>query len=234
MIGFIRRHLTYANVVSTVAMFVVLGAGAYAAAKITSGDIQDNTIQSKDLKDKKGVKEADLATEEDFHVVGDSGEPAFSTGVEGDCVWGDGQSGIPAINPVGFRIDRFGTVHLSGIATATDTAGAGDEECGATDPETDDSNEDSRVFTLPEKYRPANVEIRLADSTGNLLLIGGEDPEVIEETLVPAGAVFASSTTTVLLEGVDFSAASEDLFSARAAASGDAKVTKGLKELLAP
>jgi hypothetical protein len=30
----IRRHLTYANVMATVAVFILLGGGAYAATKI--------------------------------------------------------------------------------------------------------------------------------------------------------------------------------------------------------
>jgi hypothetical protein len=45
----IRCHLTYANVMATLAVFIVLGGGAYAAAKIGSSDIARNAIKSKHI-----------------------------------------------------------------------------------------------------------------------------------------------------------------------------------------
>ena len=46
----VRRHLTYANVVATVAMFgVVAGGGAYAASKIGTDDIQNRAVTAKKL-----------------------------------------------------------------------------------------------------------------------------------------------------------------------------------------
>jgi hypothetical protein len=52
----IRRHLTYANVVATLALFVALGGGAYAVATAPK-----NSVISKSIKNGQ-VKEADLAT----------------------------------------------------------------------------------------------------------------------------------------------------------------------------
>ena len=47
-----RPLLTYSNVVSTLALVVALGGGtAYAAARIGSADIIDNSVQSRDLRD---------------------------------------------------------------------------------------------------------------------------------------------------------------------------------------
>lgn len=47
-----RRLLTYSNVVSTLALVIALGGGtAYAAARIGSADIIDNSIQSRDIRD---------------------------------------------------------------------------------------------------------------------------------------------------------------------------------------
>jgi hypothetical protein len=43
-----------------VALFVALGGGAYAAAQITSQDVKNNSLLSKDLKDGKGVKGVDV------------------------------------------------------------------------------------------------------------------------------------------------------------------------------
>ena len=45
-----RRHLTYANVMSTIAVFVVVaGGGAYAATKIGPRDIRPNAVRSKHI-----------------------------------------------------------------------------------------------------------------------------------------------------------------------------------------
>jgi hypothetical protein len=51
--------LTYANVMATLAMFAVLGGGAYAAKKIGSSDIKKNAGRSKHIK-KNQVKSSDI------------------------------------------------------------------------------------------------------------------------------------------------------------------------------
>jgi hypothetical protein len=56
----IRKHLTYANVVATTALFVALGGGAYAVSNVTSGEIKNDTIRSADLRDRKAVKGTDV------------------------------------------------------------------------------------------------------------------------------------------------------------------------------
>lgn len=45
-----RRHLTYANIVSTLCLFIVLGGSAFAATKVGSKQIADNSVQGKDVK----------------------------------------------------------------------------------------------------------------------------------------------------------------------------------------
>ena len=60
MLARLRAHLTYANVVSTLCLFILLGGGAYAATKIDSGDVKDNSLKSVDLKDGKGVEGIDV------------------------------------------------------------------------------------------------------------------------------------------------------------------------------
>jgi hypothetical protein len=58
----IRERLTYANVMSTIAVFGVLGGGgAYAASKIGSRDIKRNAVLSKHIK-RGNVKRSDLGT----------------------------------------------------------------------------------------------------------------------------------------------------------------------------
>jgi hypothetical protein len=46
----IRRHLTYANVMSTIAVFLVLGGTVYAAAKINGSEIKRNSIPGNRVK----------------------------------------------------------------------------------------------------------------------------------------------------------------------------------------
>ena len=68
----LRERFTYANVMSTLAVFLLLGGGAYAAKKklidtkdiakeaVTGKKIAKSTIKSKNLKDGKGVTGADV------------------------------------------------------------------------------------------------------------------------------------------------------------------------------
>ena len=56
----IGRHLSYANVTATLALFVALGGGAYAVSKVNSRDIINDSIRSLDLKDRKAVKGVDV------------------------------------------------------------------------------------------------------------------------------------------------------------------------------
>jgi hypothetical protein len=46
----LRRHLTYANVMATIAVFVALGGGAYAAITVTGGDVKNGSLTGKDIK----------------------------------------------------------------------------------------------------------------------------------------------------------------------------------------
>ena len=46
----IRDKLTYANVMSTVAVFVALGGSSYAALTITGRDVKNSSLTYRDLK----------------------------------------------------------------------------------------------------------------------------------------------------------------------------------------
>jgi hypothetical protein len=56
----IRRHLSYSNVIATLALFVALGGGAYAIDKVHSHEIANGTIKSIDLKNRRAVRAADV------------------------------------------------------------------------------------------------------------------------------------------------------------------------------
>jgi hypothetical protein len=55
----IRQRLTYANVMSTVAVFVALGGSSYAALQIGSADIANNSVRGVDVRD-RSLGERDL------------------------------------------------------------------------------------------------------------------------------------------------------------------------------
>jgi hypothetical protein len=46
----LRRHLTYANVMATLAVFIALGGSSYAALTITGRDVKDRSLTHRDLK----------------------------------------------------------------------------------------------------------------------------------------------------------------------------------------
>jgi hypothetical protein len=59
--GRLRRHITYANVVATLALVIALGGGAvYAASKIGAQGIRKNAIRSYHIRNKQ-VKRQDIA-----------------------------------------------------------------------------------------------------------------------------------------------------------------------------
>lgn len=50
MLRALRRHLTYANVMATIAVFIALGSGAYAAVTITGKNVKDGSLTGRDIK----------------------------------------------------------------------------------------------------------------------------------------------------------------------------------------
>ncbi len=46
----VRSSLTYANVVSTLCLFILLGGSAYAAIKVTGKNVKDSSLTGKDIK----------------------------------------------------------------------------------------------------------------------------------------------------------------------------------------
>jgi len=55
-----RRHLTYANVTATLALFIALGGGAYAISNVGSKDIRNGAIRSADLRNQRAVAGRDV------------------------------------------------------------------------------------------------------------------------------------------------------------------------------
>ena len=59
MLSYLRSHLTYANVMATIAVFVALGGSSYAVIRVGSAEIEDGSVRSRDLKD-GGIAERDM------------------------------------------------------------------------------------------------------------------------------------------------------------------------------
>jgi hypothetical protein len=190
---------------------VVSAAGAgYAAGKIGTSDLQDNAVTSPKVKNGT-LKAADLVKEKKFRYVGSA---AFGDGGEGDCVWQSGHTQIPGLARVGYRVDRFGTVHMSGVAVAADGPG-GDAVCESTEAE------DIRVFRLPSAYRPVKHVLRIQPTgteTGTVIIAGRNGLNVPGVSL-PAGTVAWTGDVNfgVILDGISFPQASSKVFGREAA-----------------
>jgi hypothetical protein len=115
-----RSALTYANVIATVALFLALGGGAYAALKVPkgsvgSGQIKNNSIKSADVKDKsllsKDFKPGQLP-------AGAQGAPS-APGTPG-TPGAPGSPGSPAASFLGPRFQEVaGTVYATPVGSST-------------------------------------------------------------------------------------------------------------------
>jgi hypothetical protein len=130
----LRERLTYANVISTIALFLALSGGAvYAASKIRSGDIAANAIKSKQIAP-KAVTPADMATPVQFVARAQGGAANFPSApgnypLTGKTSWTQGAKQVDQ-----FFVRATGTVAPSGgsfmICFASVTVKAGDQPVG--------------------------------------------------------------------------------------------------------
>ena len=120
MLGKFRRHLSYANVMATIAVFLALGGGAYAAATVGSSEIKSNAILSRHIKNGQ-VKNADLAPNSvggGKIVDGSVGSPDLAANSVGGDKIVDGSVGSPdlAANSVGTANVIDGSVQAQDLA----------------------------------------------------------------------------------------------------------------------
>jgi hypothetical protein len=189
----IRKRLTYANVVGTLALFLVLtGATAFAATQlgknsvgtkqlkknaVSAAKIKKNAVTTakikKDAVTGAKVNEGTLETVPSANVANGLAplEATHIVGAAGEPGFEGGSSNyvVPGanLNPVGFYKDHDGIVHLQGIAQVGKAASV------------------TSIFTLPAGFRPA---------AGHLIIL-----EQVQE----AAAVIGGSNT--FLEGFDLS-----------------------------
>lgn len=75
----IKRHLTYANVTATLALFVALGGSSYAALKITGRDVRDNSLTGRDVRSLTSADVRDRSLRAKDLAPGVLPEPRFVT-----------------------------------------------------------------------------------------------------------------------------------------------------------
>jgi hypothetical protein len=187
-------RITYANVVSTLALVLVVGGGgAFAAsqlarnsvgtkqlkndavtsAKIKAGAVTGGHVDERSLGKVPSAKRADGAGRADSlvppeapHLVGTTGQPAFVS------PWANNGGDF---GPISFYKDREGVVHLAGLASG--------------------NNVGDLVFVLPPGYRPAK----------SLLFVAFGVSGAATDVLIKAnGEVHAGNLFEVSLEGVTF------------------------------
>jgi hypothetical protein len=159
MLAGIRRRLTYANVMATVAVFIALGGVAWAAATINSKDVIDNSLKSVDLKDGKGVRGADVVpdslkgTAVDEASLGPLGSETWQTpqllGTTA-CQWENFGNGF---NDAGYFRDPAGVVHLRGMVVVRDST------FGCNDISGPGAANIRQFLFLPAGYRPERPEV---------------------------------------------------------------------------
>jgi hypothetical protein len=211
----IRKRLTYANVMSSIAVFLVLGgAAAFAASQkigskqlkanaVTTGKIKKAAVTTSKIKDNAvngaKVNEGTLSTVPSASTAAfaSSIPPAENThlvGAPGEPGFENGSNNVGSsgglkLSSVGFYKDHEGIVHLEGIAKVGPAAGI------------------ASVFTLPPGYRPAPGTVLIFEPLNEATaLIGGSNTSVPGFDL--SGKVIGEEEELIVLDGITYRAQS--------------------------
>lgn len=195
---FLRPTSPAAIVLAVVVLVVAAGGIGYSAGQVDTNDIKNNAVTSAKVKNGQ-ISNADLVKEKKYVKITAPGQPDYLNGGEGDCVWQDGSLIFPGIAKASIQRDRFGMVHLAGIAVATDGPG-GDADCDSSDV---GETEDGILMFLPKSYRPERTQIVSSALTSSPVIIVGNQALVSGPIVLPPGAVYASGGGAQL-DGVEY------------------------------
>jgi hypothetical protein len=223
----LRSKITYANVIATLALFLALGGGAFAATSLigSDGKIRGCVSKTRQLTVvKPGKKCAKGTTAIAWNQKGNKGDPGPSTGAASGDLQGNypgptlrppegwhevGAPGEPGFQhswtnstpTVAFYKDREGVVHLRGEAEMGD--------------------HNATIFQLPAGYRPASGEVLFfavvcgctgTDSTGGTFVLNTGRLAIDGPGVFPGGdgsvGLGTPGTGPVHLDGITFRAAS--------------------------
>ncbi|HEX6782560.1 MAG TPA: hypothetical protein VF125_11090 [Solirubrobacterales bacterium] len=209
----ISKRLTYANVMSSIAVFLVLGGATALAAglaknsvgskqlkknAVTAAKIKKNAVTTAKIKNDAvtgaKVKEETLGTVPSANLANSipPAEPTHLVGTAGQPGFENGSSNFPGegglgFNPVGFYKDHEGIVHLQGIAKG-----------GTSLPV---------IFTLPPGFRPASGKLIVLEQINeSTAIIAGSN--VSSGGIDLSGKVLGSEEEAVVLDGITFRAES--------------------------
>ncbi len=219
----IRKRLTYANVMSTIAVFLVIGgASAFAASQlgknsvgskqlkknaVTAAKIKKNAVTGakikKDTITGAKVNEATLGTVPSANLANSLApmEATHLVGAPGQPGFEDGSQNVPSsigirLNPVGFYKDHDGIVHLQGVAVS----GKGSIV--------------ENIFTLPPGFRPAPGTLIIQEQVNisqepeeGLAFIGGSNT-VINGFDLSGKVATEAEEGLIFLDGITFRAES--------------------------
>jgi hypothetical protein len=207
----LRERLSFANVMSVIALFVALGGTGLAASQlgkntvgtkqlkknsVTTAKIKKNAITGAKVKKQtltgSDINVATLGTVPSAQVAnGLSGaEAVHVVGAPGEPPFAPGGSGLPAFGPitlppVGFYKDHEGVVHLEGIGKS--------------------EGEPPIVFALPPGDRPPSGKAQLFGAGSAPVFVAGSN--VSNEGKDISGAVIVTGGTAAL-SGITFRAES--------------------------
>ncbi len=222
-----------ALLVSLLALVASAAGAGYAAATIGTQQLKNNAVTAKKIKKnavttkkiKKNAVTGDKVKDGSLTAVElvpneVQKKPTFGNGGEGDCVWQSAATLLPGLGAPTFRKDRFGTVHLAGVAVASNGVG-GDLDCDNSDP---GQFSDSVIFTLPAGYIPAQSYVT-SDGVSTLIVAGASGISSGGQNLLP-GQVGAPTAlgAPVILDGISFEPVGSNVVTPRVAASSAGNV----------
>jgi hypothetical protein len=195
----LRRHLTYANVTVTIALFVALGGTSYAAFSLPAGSVGTKQLKNGAVTRAKlahGLQtgpagpqgptgpagatgpagppgpatQAVLAPAEQWHEIGSAGNPGFKTcNVAPLVAWQNNRPDTDAT--AAFYRDPYGVVHLKGsIKCSGDPGGS------------------YPIFELPAGYWPSKLQWWLASADNGPATVVAENDGTFAELIYVSGA----------------------------------------------